>query len=167
MSHKIKVSDTNDITLEVHERKEEFWLNIYKTVFSDRYTGVAKDNALAFSFDQAKELNNIIQSIDAGNYELRDYGEFQKWYKVFKIYVSSFRGVNSLQVREWVDSNNYTGYGKQWISIPAHKIKELQGHLNVLIKEFTDIMSGEKQVATVVTKQPVSEGNNSDIDDYF
>lgn len=166
MSYKIKTSDTNDITLEVKERKDELWLNIYKTVFSERYTGIAKDSALAFNLDQAKELDKITQTIDPGKYEIKEYGTFHKWSRIFKVFISSFRGINSFQIRERVESGTYTGFGKQWISLPTHKIKELQEHLPKLIQEFSGVKVEGKPIV-VVPKKSTKKENNAEIDSYF
>lgn len=168
MFYKIKVSDSSDITLEVKERKGELWFSIFKGVFSDRFVGIAKDSALAFNLEQAEGLNTIIQTIDAGKYDIREYGELQKGRKVFKIYINSFKGKNSLQIRERVESPTYTGYGKQGVSLPVDKIGELQEYLPILIKEFTTPAPEENTKAKdTKAKEKKQKNDNSEIEDYF
>jgi|GEM_PF-2718376 len=78
MPCKIKVSNTSEVTLEFKERNGELLLHMYKTVSCERGTSIEKESALVFNADQAKHLNTIIQTIDSGNYAIKEYGKLHK-----------------------------------------------------------------------------------------
>lgn len=99
-------------------------------------TGRAADSLLEFTEQQAQKLNTIIQSI-TGNYLIKEYGKIQIGNKTFKILLSTFRGITTLQIRERVTSGEYAWFGKLGISIPTYKIKELQTHMTAILKEFS------------------------------
>ena len=75
---KIKTSNTSEVILEFKERNDELLLHIYKTISSERGVGVDKESALVFNLDQAKQLNAIVQTIDSGNYHIKEYGKVHK-----------------------------------------------------------------------------------------
>ena len=135
MLHKIQTSENNFLSLEVKEQKGEWCLCIHKGA-----------SLLIFNQQQTHQLNAIVQSIDAGNYALKEYGSFKKWSEIFKVCISAFRGVKSFQMREWRQSATYSGYGKQGISLPTYKIKELQMHLKTVMQEFSEKTVREKTV---------------------
>lgn len=67
MIHKIQTSGASYIALEV------------RTVKGERCLCISKDaSLLTFDHDQTKQLNAIIQSIDAGSYVLKEYGTVKK-----------------------------------------------------------------------------------------
>ena len=125
MIHKIQTSEGTSVTLEVKDQKGEHCLYISKGGLS-----------LIFNQQQTNQLNTIVQSIDTAKYILKEYGSFKKWSELFKISISAFRGIKSFQIREWIQSANYSGFGKQGISLPTYKIKELQMHLAMILEEF-------------------------------
>lgn len=125
--HKIQTSEGNHVALEVKEQKGELCLCISKG-----------GSLLIFNQQQTHQLNAIVQSIDAANYALKEYGSFKKWSEVFKVSLSAFRGIKSFQIREWLQSSTYSGFGKQGISLPTYKIKELQTHLTSILQEFSE-----------------------------
>jgi len=99
-------------------------------------TGRAPDSLLEFTQQQTQQLNSIIQSI-TGNYLPKEYGKIQIENKTFKILLSTFRGITTLQIRERVTSGEYAWFGKLGISLPTYKIKELQTHMTTTLKEFS------------------------------
>lgn len=44
----------------------------------------------------------------------------------YKLYISTFNWNNSFQIREWVESEIYTWYGKKWVSISMNKFDEFK-----------------------------------------
>lgn len=62
MLHKIQTSENNHVALEVKEYKGERLLAISKGT-----------SILTFNQEQTKQLNAIVQSIDGGNYALKEY----------------------------------------------------------------------------------------------
>lgn len=128
MIHKIQTSATSQVYLEVINQK----LTISKMLS----TGRAPDSLLEFTQQQTQQLNSIIQSI-TGNYLPKEYGKIQIGNKTFKILLSTFRGITTLQIRERVTSGEYAGFGKLGISLPTYKIKELQTHMTTILKEFS------------------------------
>lgn len=62
MLHKIQTSENNHVALEVKEHKGELCLCIAKG-----------GSLLIFNHQQTHQLNAIVQSIDAGNYALKEY----------------------------------------------------------------------------------------------
>lgn len=133
MIHKIMAGNSL-VSLEVKQIKSEILLLISKS-----------DSKISFNYAQAKQLNEIIQSIDPEKYTLKEYGKFSKWSEIFKISISEFRGIKSLQIRERLQSPTYSGFGKQWIALPTYKLKELQMHLKTSMQEFIDISSNTKE----------------------
>jgi hypothetical protein len=67
MIHKIQTSEGNHVALEVKDQKSERCLCISKG-----------GSLLIFNQQQTHQLNAIVQSIDAGNYALKEYGSFKK-----------------------------------------------------------------------------------------
>ena len=67
MLHKIQTSENNYLSLEVKEQKGELYLHISKGT-----------SMLIFNIQESKAINTIVQSIDAGNYALKEYGSFKK-----------------------------------------------------------------------------------------
>ena len=127
MIHKIMAGNSL-VSLEVREQKGELQLFIAKS-----------DSKLSFNLAQTKQINAIIQAIDSGNFLLKEYGKFQKWSELFKISISEFRGIKSIQIRERLMSPTFNGFGKQWIALPTYKLKELQMHLTKIMQEFIDM----------------------------
>jgi len=132
MSHKIQTSNISCIVLEIKSYQDIPQLHIFKQT----NTNISTDVSLEFSPAQTVQINDIIQSIDPGNYLIKEYGKIQKGNKIFKIFISTFRGVTSLQIRERVISPWYAGFWKQWISLPTYKIKELQMHMTIMLQEM-------------------------------
>jgi len=169
MIHKIQTSGASYISLEV------------RTVKWERCLCISKDaSLLTFNYDQTKQLNTIIQSIDGGSHALKEYGSVRRWSgsflsttnsrkagldvrmihlawesvvankvkqsqfskaEVYKVVLSEFRGIKSFQIRERLQSPTYSGYGKQGLTLPTHKLKELQMHLKTVMQEFADTVS--------------------------
>jgi len=127
MVHKIQTSSADFLTLEVKPYKGERCLHISKWA-----------TLLLFTHEQTKQLNAIIQSIDASNYALKEYGSVKKWSEIFKVWISEFRGIKSFQIRERLVSPTYSGYGKQGVSLSVYKFKELQMHLTTVMQEFVE-----------------------------
>jgi hypothetical protein len=67
---------------------------------------------------------------------LKEYGSLKKWSEIYKILISEFRGIKSFQIRQRLISPNYSGFGKQGITLPTYKIKELQEHLKAVMQEL-------------------------------
>jgi len=63
----------------------------------------------------------------------------KKGSNVYKVFLSEFRGIKSFQIRQWLVSQTYTGFGKLGISLPAYKIKELQMHMITVMQEIEEI----------------------------
>ncbi len=167
MTQQIKISDTNTLTLESKQFKDQWRLNIYKSVFSKRYTWVGKWSALLFDLPQVQKLNDLIQSINDEK-DLKEYGQFDKWSKVFKVAVSSFKWTTSVQVRERVESEKYTGRGKQWVSFPVKFLEEFQILLPQAIGEYEEVLWWkviEKDMKTEVTD--ADNSSNPEVDSYF
>ena len=67
MLHKIQTADNTFVTLEVKNIKSELCLYITKG-----------PSLLTFNLDQTKKLNDIVQTIDTGNYICKEYGMIKK-----------------------------------------------------------------------------------------
>jgi len=67
MIHKIQTGDTSFLTLEVLQQKSEVLLRIAKST-----------SILTFTQQQTTQLNLVVQSIDVGNYVLKEYGSIKK-----------------------------------------------------------------------------------------
>ena len=156
-SKTFEITKSGSITIQISKFNGKDLLNIYKSTFSEKYTGIAKDSSIAFSSDQYMDLLNIIESIPA-DYEIKEYGQVWK----YKIYTSVFNGNNSFQIREWVESETYTGYGKKWVSFSMEKFDDFK-------ISFVDVCSHfEKylQWDTTIQKQQKTT-SDSDIESYF
>ena len=128
MIHKIQTSENSFLDLEVKPIKSALCLYINKG-----------PSSLLFNHQETKQLNAIVQSIDAGNYTLKEYWSVKKWSEVYKVLLSEFRGIKSFQIRQWLVSPTYTGFGKLGVSLPTYKIKELQQHLRTVLQEFEEL----------------------------
>ena len=73
-SKTFEITKSGSITIQISKFNGKDLLNIYKSTFSEKYTGIAKDSSIAFSNDQYKDLLNIIESIPA-DYEIKEYGQ--------------------------------------------------------------------------------------------
>lgn len=167
MTQQLKISETNTLTLESKHFKDQWWLNIYKSVFSKRYTWVGKWSALLFDLPQVQKLNDLIQSINDEK-DLKEYGQFDKWSKIFKVAVSSFKWTTSVQIRERVESNTYTGRGKQWVSFPVKFLEEFQIMLPKAIEEYEAVLwwnVWEKELTN--DEGSPSNSSNPEVDSYF
>ncbi len=128
MIHKIQTVGSSYVAIEV------------KTVKWERCVCISKDASLVtLNYAETKQLNVIVQSIDAGNYVFKEYWFVKKWSEIYKVFLSEFRGIKSFQIRQWLVSQTYTGFGKLGISLPAYKIKELQIHMRSVLQEFEEI----------------------------
>ncbi len=126
--HKIQTIGSSYVAIEV------------KTVKWERCVCISKDaSLLTFNHAETKQLNVIVQSIDAGNYVFKEYWSVKKGSNVYKVFLSEFRGIKSFQIRQWLVSQTYTGFGKLGISLPAYKIKELQMHMITVMQEIEEI----------------------------
>ena len=67
MIHKIKTSENSFLDLEVKPIKSVLCLYISKG-----------PSSLVFNHQETEQLNAIVQSIDAGNYTLKEYGIVKK-----------------------------------------------------------------------------------------
>lgn len=127
--HKIQTGEGSFLSLQVKEQKSQLSLVITKG-----------NSTLIFSHQQTSQLNAIVQSIDGEKISLKEYGSFKKWSEIFKVSLSEFRWIKNFQIREWISSVSYNGFGKQGISLPIYKVKEFQTHLTTVIQEFDDII---------------------------
>jgi hypothetical protein len=128
MIHKIQTVGASYVSLEV------------KTVKWERCVCISKDaSLLIFNHAQTIQLNAIVQSVDGGNYALKEYWAVKKWSESFKVFISEFRGIKSFQIRQRTVSPTYSGFGKLGISLPTYKIKELQMHLKTVMEEFVAV----------------------------
>ena len=125
MIHRIQTSANTYVNLEVKPYKSEPSLIISKS-----------DATIIFNQAETKLLNAIVQATDATKYILKEYGSLKKGTDLFKISISEFRGIKSFQIRQWLQSPTYSGYGKLGISLPTYKLKELQTHLITILQEF-------------------------------
>jgi len=133
-----EITASNSVTIQISNFKWKDLLNIYKSSFSDTYTWIVKNNSIAFTTDQLEFLKEIISWIHEVDYEITEYWIIWK----HKIYISTFNWNNSFQIREWVESETYTWYGKKWVSISMNKFdvldmfeKYLKWDLQLIIKK--------------------------------
>ncbi|MDD4151820.1 MAG: PC4/YdbC family ssDNA-binding protein, partial [Candidatus Gracilibacteria bacterium] len=106
--------------------------------------------------DQLEELKQIISDIPK-DYEIKEYGIVGK----YKLYISTYNGNNSFQIREWVETETYTGYGKKGVSISMNKFDEFKLALSNVLDMFEKHMSGNLQLEE---KKVVNE---DEIESYF
>lgn len=156
-SKTFEITKSGSITIQISKFNGKDLLNIYKSTFSEKYTGIAKDSSIAFSNDQYKDLLNIIESIPA-DYEIKEYGQVWK----YKIYTSVFNGNNSFQIREWVESETYTGYGKKWVSFSMEKFSDFKISFLDVCSHFEKYLQWD----TTIQKQEKIT-SDSDIESYF
>lgn len=64
------ISKSGSITVQISKFNNKDLLNIFKSTFSERYTGIAKDGSIAFSSEQYLELLNVVESIPI-EYEIK------------------------------------------------------------------------------------------------
>ncbi|EKD44442.1 MAG: hypothetical protein ACD_71C00130G0004 [uncultured bacterium (gcode 4)] len=150
------ISKSGSITIQISKFNGKDLLNIYKSTFSEKYTGIAKDSSIAFASDQYLDLLNIVESIPM-DYEIKECGQIGK----YKVYVSTFNGNNSFQIREWVESETYTGYGKKWVSFSMEKISDFKEALTDVTSHFKQYLNGE-----LVQKEQKTT-SDTDIESYF
>ncbi|MCX6823540.1 MAG: hypothetical protein NT085_00225 [candidate division SR1 bacterium] len=125
MIHKIQTAGNYYVSLEV------------KTVKGIPCLCISKDTSLlTFNRAETNQLNAIIQSIDATNYMLKEYGSVNIGSESFKVFISEFRGIKSFQIRQWTVSPTYSGFGKLGITLPTYKIKELHMHMKTVMQEL-------------------------------
>jgi hypothetical protein len=67
MIHKIQTGENNYLSLEVTQQKSELVVRIAKGT-----------SLLTFNQQETIQLNAIVQSIDVGNYALKEYGSIKK-----------------------------------------------------------------------------------------
>lgn len=151
-----EITKSNSVTIQISNFKWKDLLNIYKSSFSDTYTWIVKNNSIAFTPNQLEELKNIISDIPK-DYEIKEYWIVWK----YKLYISTFNWNNSYQIREWVESETYTWYGKKWVSISMNKIDEFKLALFEVLDMFEkylkwDLQLDNKKVA-----------NDDEIESYF
>lgn len=151
-----EITKSNSVTIQVSNFKWKDLLNVYKSSFSDTYTWIVKNNSIAFTTDQLEELKNIISDIPK-DYEIKEYWIVWK----YKLYISTFNWNNSFQIREWVESETYTWYGKKWVSISMNKFDEFKLALFDVLDMFEkylkwDLQLDNKKVA-----------NDDEIESYF
>ena len=150
------ISKSGSITIQISKFNGKDLLNIYKSTFSEKYTGIAKDSSIAFASDQYLDLLNIVESIPM-DYEIKEYGQIGK----YKVYVSTFNGNNSFQIREWVESETYTGYWKKWVSFSMEKISDFKEALTDVTSHFKQYLGGK-----LVQKEQKTT-SDTDIESYF
>jgi len=151
-----EITKSNSVTIQVSNFKWKDLLNIYKSSFSDTYTWIVKNNSIAFTPDQLDELKQII-AYTPNDYEIKEYWMVWK----YKLYISTFNWNNSFQIREWVESETYTWYGKKWVSISMNKFDEFKLALFDVLDMFEkylkwDLQLDNKKVA-----------NDDEIESYF
>ncbi|NVP17243.1 hypothetical protein HUU51_00855 [Candidatus Gracilibacteria bacterium] len=151
-----EITKSNSVTIQISNFKGKDLLNIYKSSFSDTYTGIVKNNSIAFTPDQLEELKNIISDIPK-DYEIKEYGMVGK----YKLYISTFNGNNSFQIREWVESETYTGYGKKGVSISMNKFDEFKLALFEVLDMFEKYLKGDLQLDSKKV------ANDDEIESYF
>lgn len=151
-----EITKSNNVTIQVSNFKWKDLLNIYKSSFSDTYTWIVKNNSIAFNTNQLEELKNIISDIPK-DYEIKEYWIVWK----YKLYISTFNWNNSFQIREWVESETYTWYGKKWVSISMNKFDELKLALFDVLDMFEKHISWDLQI------EDKKELNEDEIESYF
>lgn len=123
MIHKIQTSSTTFVSLEVKQLKSEVELFIQKG-----------DARLTFSYDQTKQINAIIESIDPEKFTLKEYWSVKKWSEYF---LSTANSATSGLDARMIHST--------WESVVANKLKQPQFSkaevYKVSISEFRGIKS--------------------------
>lgn len=152
----LEITKSNSVTIQVSNFRWKDLLNIYKSSFSDRYTWIVKNNSIAFTPDQLDELKQIITDIP-NDYEIKEYWIIWK----YKLYISTFNWNNSFQIREWVESETYTWYGKKWVSISMNKFDEFKLALFDVLDMFEKHISWDLQI------EDKKELNEDEIESYF
>lgn len=152
----LEITKSNSVIIQVSNFRWKDLLNIYKSSFSDRYTWIVKNNSIAFTPDQLDELKQIITDIP-NDYEIKEYWIIWK----YKLYISTFNWNNSFQIREWVESENYTWYGKKWVSISMNKFDEFKLALFDVLDMFEKHISWDLQI------EDKKELNEDEIESYF
>lgn len=151
-----EITKSNSVTIQVSNFKWKDLLNIYKSSFSDTYTWIVKNNSIAFTPDQLEELKNIISDIPK-DYEIKDYWMVWK----YKLYISTFNWNNSFQIREWIESETYTWYGKKWVSISMKKFDEFKLALFDVLYMFEKYLKWDFQLDNKKV------ANDDEIESYF
>jgi hypothetical protein len=153
----LELTKSNSITIQVSNFNWKDLLNIYKSSFSDKYTWIVKNNSIAFSYDLSVSLFEIIKSIWI-DYELKEYGQIWR----YKVYVSNYNWNNSFQIREWVESDTYTWYGKKWVSVAIEKLEDFKSNYEIVLNEFENYLTNWKNKPAVITKN-----TDDEIESYF
>lgn len=151
-----EITKSNSVTIQISNFKWKDLLNIYKSSFSDTYTWIVKNNSIAFTPDQLEELKNIISDIPK-DYEIKEYWMVWK----YKLYISTFNWNNSFQIREWVESETYTWYGKKWVSISMNKFDEFKLALFEVLDMFEKYLKWDLQLDSKKV------ANDDEIESYF
>lgn len=151
-----EITKSNSVTIQISNFKWKDLLNIYKSSFSDTYTWIVKNNSIAFTPDQLEELKNIISDIPK-DYEIKEYWMVWK----YKLYISTFNWNNRFQIREWVESETYTWYGKKWVSISMNKFDEFKLALFEVLDMFEKYLKWDLQLDSKKV------ANDDEIESYF
>lgn len=127
------LTKTTNLTIQISHYKWVNYFNIFKSTFSDRYTGIAKGGFLRFSYDDACKFLTILENIPE-NPDIAEYGMISD----YKVFTWTHNGHGNFQIRQWVVSQKYEGFGKQWISISLDKLSDFKAITRRVISFFHD-----------------------------
>lgn len=103
VSESFALTKTGNLTVDIATWQEILFLRIYRSAYSERYTGGVKGAFIVFKAESVAHLVSVVASIPT-EYELREYGMVGK----YKVYVSTYEGSTNFQIREWFETKKYT-----------------------------------------------------------
>lgn len=138
VSESFALTKTGNLTVDIATWQDTLFLRIYRTTYSDRYTGGVKGAFIAFKAESVVNLVSVVASIPT-EYELREYGMVGK----YKVYVSTYEGSTNFQIREWLETKKYTGFARHGVSVPVEKLSEFRSVLEKVASRLEAVARGE------------------------
>ena len=134
----IAASATSELRFYIDEFRGRRYASIRRFLKSPRYTGPTRSGVTM----DAELLDSVLKSLeahasDAGKVEERELGRFPRRPGVeLVVRIQVYKDKPGIDIREWLDTDQYTGWSKKGVRVPYEKLKDLVQNLRGLHTEL-------------------------------
>jgi hypothetical protein len=128
---KVGLNDSSECWFYVQEFKGKKFGSIRKFVDSEVYSGPTK-NGVVLNVEGIGELVKLLEKVSPGTPD-KELGKVQdQEEKYIAVQTSTFKEEQAIDIREYVDTETYSGPTKKGVRIPMASLKDVIGYLKTM-----------------------------------
>jgi hypothetical protein len=130
----ISYSSTSDVRFYVDEFRGRRYAAVRRFLRSPRYTGPTRSGVTL----DGEMLSKVVEAIESyagngGEAKEQELGRFSRRPGVeLVVRIQIYKEKAGIDIREWLDSDQYSGWSKKGVRIPHEKLPDLRTHLKAL-----------------------------------